>query len=43
MKTKFEFWLEKVNKERETYWNNNFSYKPYESLDEILRLLQNYA
>ena len=33
MKSKFDFWLEKVNKERETYWNNNFSYKPYEPLE----------
>ena len=33
MKSKFDFWLEKVNNERETYWNNNFSYKPYEPLE----------
>jgi len=32
MKTKFEIWLDKVNEERKTYWDNNFSYKPYEPL-----------
>ena len=32
MKTKFEIWLDKVNEERKTYWNNNFDYKPYEPL-----------
>jgi len=32
MKSKFETWLEKVNSEREVYWNNNFSYKEYEPL-----------
>ena len=32
MKTKFEIWLEKVNEERKSYWDNNFNYKPYEPL-----------
>jgi hypothetical protein len=32
MKTKFDLWLEKVNEERKTYWDNNFDYKPYEPL-----------
>jgi hypothetical protein len=30
MKTKFEIWLDKLNKEREEYWNSKFTYKPYE-------------
>ena len=30
--TQFEIWLEKVEKERESYWNKNFSYKPYTPL-----------
>ena len=32
MKTKFEEWLEKVDIERKTYWENNFSYKEYTPL-----------
>lgn len=31
--TKFEIWLEKVNKERKEYWEANFTYKPYEPLE----------
>ena len=30
--TKFEMWLEKVNEERKEYWDNNYSYKPYNPL-----------
>lgn len=33
MKSKFEIWLEKVNIERNEYWDKNFSYKEYESLE----------
>ena len=32
MKTKFDLWLEKINEQRKEYWDNNFSYKPYEPL-----------
>ena len=32
MKTKFDLWLENVNKERKEYWDERFSYKPYEPL-----------
>ena len=32
MKTKFDLWLEKVNEERKEYWDEKFSYKPYEPL-----------
>jgi len=32
MKTKFNIWLEKVNEERKAYWDEKFSYKPYEPL-----------
>ena len=32
MKTKFDLWLEKVNEERKNYWDEKFSYKPYEPL-----------
>ena len=32
MKSKFDLWLEKVNKERKEYWDEKFSYKPYEPL-----------
>lgn len=32
MKSKFEIWLENVNKERKEYWDVNYSYKPYEPL-----------
>lgn len=32
MVTKFDLWLEKVNEQRKEYWDNNFSYKPYEPL-----------
>ena len=35
MKSKFDIWLEKVNKERKKYWDNNFSHKPYEPLINI--------
>lgn len=30
--TKFEIWLEKVNKERKEYWETNFTHKTYEPL-----------
>jgi hypothetical protein len=33
MKTKFDIWIDKVNKERKTYWDKNFSYKDYTSLE----------
>ena len=33
MKSKFDIWIEKVNKERKTYWDKNFSYKDYTSLE----------
>jgi hypothetical protein len=29
MKTKFEIWLENVNTELETEWNNNFTHKAW--------------
>ncbi len=32
MKSKFDLWLEKVNETRKEYWENNYSYKPYEPL-----------
>ena len=32
MKSKFEIWLEKVNNERQEYWDGKFSYKPYEPI-----------
>ena len=32
MKSKFEIWLNKVNEERKKYWDEKFSYKPYEPL-----------
>jgi len=32
MKSKFDLWLEKVNETRKEYWDNNYSYKPYEPL-----------
>ena len=32
MKTQFEIWLNKVNEERKSYWDNNYSHKPYEPL-----------
>ena len=32
MKTKFDLWLEKVNETRKAYWDEKFSYKPYEPL-----------
>lgn len=30
--TKFEKWLEKVNKERKEHWDENYSYREYEPL-----------
>ena len=30
--TKFEAWLENVDKERKEHWDNNYSYKPYTPL-----------
>ena len=30
--TKFEIWLDKVNKERKKYWDSNYDYKEYEPL-----------
>lgn len=30
--TKFEKWLDEVNKIRKTYWDNKFNYKPYQPL-----------
>mgnify|MGYP000740066711 FL=1 len=32
MKSKFDLWLEKVNKERKEYWEDNFTHKEYEPL-----------
>jgi len=32
MKTKFNIWLEKVNKERKQYWDTNFNHKDYTPL-----------
>lgn len=32
MNTKFEIWLNKVNEERKSYWDNNYSHKPYQPL-----------
>ena len=32
MKTKFNIWLEKVNKERKEYWDKNFTHKEYTPL-----------
>lgn len=32
MTTKFDLWIEKVNKIRKEYWDSNFSYKEYEPL-----------
>ena len=33
MKTQFDIWLEKVNKERKDYFEARFSYKPYSPLE----------
>lgn len=32
MTTKFDLWLEQVNKIRKEYWDSNFSYKEYTPL-----------
>ena len=32
MKSKFDLWLEEVNKERKEYWDEKFTHKPYEPL-----------
>jgi hypothetical protein len=30
--SKFEIWLDEVNEKRKQYWDENYSYKPYEPL-----------
>ena len=30
--SKFEMWLDEVNKKRKKYWDENYDYKPYTPL-----------
>ena len=48
MKSKFDLWLEKVNEERKSYWDEKFSYKPYEPLKvekgrKYIKLIDGYS